>query len=435
MLHSSELSWLLLCCSALLGQALGYAGSQRRGSVLVLLLTVTVPIWMTVLRALSLGPLLTLAGSALLATASYWGLAQLVPAYWRRREDLSVRDFYRIELTGALAGLVSALLLGPLRATQVFSWAALLGGWSTRGWGARTLLVLLALATSLGFPSACWRAAARSYPGHRLRSLEISPYQYVEVIEDRSGRFLLLNGLCHYGPREFGLLNLYLAQLPAEMLAPSARPYGCLVIGAGTLVAPALTAEQGLETTVIELDPAVVEVGAREFRKERPGDDRFQVETGDVRRLLARHSSFGLVVVNLPAPYSLNVASLFSREFLGELRQKLPEQGLCSTFLGSPLDAGGADSTQGPILAAMLSAFPYTIAVSGKNCENTVVIGSQQPVADLAQWRARLRSHGQNRFTLYSRDELSRLVQPFAPVALNDLRVCAAFNLSLWQDP
>ena len=141
------------------------------------------------------------------------------------------------------------------------------------------------------------------------------------------------------------------------------------------------------------------------------------------------------MVVNLPAPYSLNVASMFTQEFFEVLRQKVSADGVCTVFLGSPLDPAGADLTQGPILAAMLRAFPDVLAISSLNCQNTVVLGSSGSLGNVREWRVRLRSHGQNRFALYSRQQLAALTEGFSPSSLNDLRICAALNRTLWEGP
>lgn len=433
-LHSSELPWLLLCCTALAGQALGYGRSRPQWASGFLAVTISAPLLVVGVRCCATTAGTTLVLSGLLATAATFALSHLVSCYWRVRGDQSLVRFYRIELGGAISGLVCALLWGPLRSTQLFPWSVLVAAWPLGTRLQRLCLCCMALVSSLGFSSVCWQAARLAYPGSRLVALRISPYQYVEVVENKTGRFLFLNGLCHYGPTTYNQLNLYLAQLPAERLSGLARQSGCLVVGAGTFVAPALTVREGFATTVVELDPAVVALGLEHFQNERPGQDQFEVESGDVRRLLSGHAPFGLIVINLPAPYSLNVASLFTREFYQAARQKLRRDGLCTVFLGACLDPRGANDAQGPILSAMLSVFPHTLAISSTTCQNTVVIGSESRLSS-EDWRKLLRRHGQNRFTLYSGLQLAELSRDFPPAGLQDLRLCAAFNKALWFGP
>lgn len=434
-LHSSELPWLLLCCTALLGQGLGYSWGVRKWPALSLTVTLSAPLLVAALRSLHLSPWGNLAATAILSTSASFGLSQLISSYWQNRAGASLIAFYRIELAGAINALLLAFLLGPVHSTQVFPWAVLLAAWSLRTGPARLALAGLAALNSLGFTWASWQAARSDYADGRILAQQVSPFQYVEVVENRLGRFLFLNGLCHYGPSVYNQLNLYLTQLPAELLPSAAREKGCLVIGAGTFVAPAMAASQGLTTTVIELDPAVVELGLEHFRKERPQRAPFRVLTGDVRRLLPDQGQFGLVVVNLPAPYSLNVASLFTREFFLALRGKLTPDGFCTVYLGAPLEGAVANPAQGPILAAVLAAFPDVLAISSTNCQNTILIGSSRPVGDVRDWRSHLRRHGQNRFTLFSRSQLVEIAQNFSPSSLDDLRMCAAFNQFLWQEP
>ena len=434
-LHSSELPWLLVSCTALLGQALGYGWRSRKWPAIFLVLTLFAPVLASQIRNCQGGAWTTLLLSASLALTTSFPLSHLVACYWHWQANASIRTFYRRELLGVLSALVLTLALGPIRSTLIFPWGVVLAAWSLHSRLSRAFLLVLATLASLSLSGARQQGARSAFPGATLVAQEVSPYQYVEVVDTAAGRFLFLNGLCHYGPPAYKQLNTYLAQIPARRLPDSARRAGCLVLGAGTFVAPALVAEQGLETTVIELDPAVVKLGIEYFQQSRPAGDHFQITTGDARVLLRRHPPVGLVVINLPSPYSLNVASLFTQEFFREVRGKLVPGGVCSVFLGAPLDPAGANSVQGPTLAALQTAFPHSLAISSRSCDNTVVYSSSDPLGSLQELRRDLRAHGQNRFTLYSREQLEGLTRGIAPASLNDLSLCAALNRTLWMQP
>ena len=431
-LHSSELPWLLLSCTALLGQAAGYGWRQRRWPLLFLTVCWTTPLLAALLRAVALPPWATLAASAALAVASSFPLAYLISQLWSGH---SLRSFYRVELGGALVALLTALLFSPPACTFIFPWAVLLGAWSRLPRITRPLACLLPLLSSVGFPQARWQAASHAYQPHQLLAQQISAYQYVEVVETPTGRAFFLNGLCHYGPDAYNRLNFYLGPLAASRISPEARRAGCLMLGAGTFVAPALVAESGVKTTVIELDPAVVGLGMTFFEQARPKSARFEILTGDARRLLAEQPPQGLIVVNLPSPYNLNVASMFTVEFYRSIKARLVQGGACSVFLGAPLEPTGANSVQGPILAALLEVFPEALAVSSHGFDNTVVLVSGDPLGETAEVRRYLRTHGQNRFTLYTRPQLQALAGNFQAASLNDLRLCSALNRLLWEIP
>ncbi|MBS2039705.1 hypothetical protein JST97_32265 [bacterium] len=434
-LHSSELPWLLLSCTAVLGQAAGYGWRTQRWPQLFLVFTLLAPSLAALLRILQAHAWLTLFLSAALAVCSSFPLAYLISQLWRGER---LRNFYRLELSGALAALLTALLLTPSLCTHLFAWAVLASAWGLLSKVGRGMALLLSLLQSILFPQVRWWAAQAAYGPDRLVAQEVSPYQYVEVVEatDATGsRYLFLNGLCHYGPDAYNRLNFYLGPMAASRLPQSARQAGCLVLGAGTFLAPALVAEQGLKTTVLELDPAVAKLGLDWFREARPAGDHFSTLTGDARVLLRQQPETGLVVINLPSPYSLNVASMFTKEFYQSVRARLVTGGVCSVFLGAPLDPSSVSPVQGPILAALLEAFPEAMAVSGRNFDNTVVLVSSEPLGEASDLRRYLRAQGKNRFTIYTRPQLKEMARGFEPSSFNNLSICAALNRILWEIP
>jgi len=442
--HSSEFPWLLLSTTALLGQALGYATRGYRWPRLLLALAMVAPLGACALRAVANDlwwrehPWLLLAMAALLASGSSLGLSRLLSYYWTVRPEVGFRRFYRLEIGGALALLAVAVGLGPLTTMRLFPWLVAGAVAAVNGWPLRLLLLVAACGVSLGLPGANQWAAARAYPGSRLCYQQISPYQYVEVLENAGRPYLFLNGLTHYGPAADNQLNRYLAEFPALHLPPSARPAGCIILGAGSLVAPAYTRRAGLATTVVELDPLVVEAGRDYFADERAliyPDQDWRLVVGDARQELHRLPSTGLIVVNLPSPASLSVASLFTREFFTAARQKLVTGGQFSLFLGSPLDQGQPGDFQAPIVQAVLQTFPEVLAISSRSCDNTILLASSQPLGDSQEWHRFLRRHGQNRYQILERPQLEAATLGVPAASLANMRFCAAFNRQLWRVP
>ena len=443
--HSSELPWQLLAMGALLGQGLGYWLSGSGWSRCLLPVASLAPLLAVALRFLcARGPLehnfwLSLLLGLSISLLCSAGLAQLTVAYWRQRPaKVRLSRFYALELLGAIACLALALLLGPDLATLLYPWAVLLAAQGLVGWPTCAMLLLVALLESLTFTRARWASGQHAYFPFTLKAQAVSPYQYVEIAEYQGQPYLLLNGLCHYGPQSTNQLNQYLAQWPAQRLAPQARQAGCIILGAGSFVAAAHTMKEGLKTTVIELDPEVVRVGRESFQGQwRPISDLegLTVVVGDARQELTRQAPTGLLVINLPTPYSLNVASLFTREFFESARSQLVPGGQLSLFLGGPLQKTGLDSYEGPVVQALLQVFPHLLAISSASCDNTVILASNSSLGSPAEWRRHLLAQGQNRFGLLTEVELKVMANQFRPASLRDFRFCAYLNRDLWFGP
>ncbi|MBT9582946.1 hypothetical protein IV102_06325 [bacterium] len=443
--HSSELPWQTLAVGALLGQALGYWLGALKWSRALVPVASLAPLLAVALRGLSsLGPLqhnlvLRLLSGMSVAVVCSAGLAQLTVAYWNHRPArMRLSRFYALEMLGAIGALALALALGPDGSTLVYPWCVLL---AAQGWvGLPTCLSLLLVAVleSLTFSQARWLAGQRAYSPALLKAQAVSPYQYVEIVEQHGQSYLFLNGLCHYGPQSVNQLNRYLAQWPAQRLPSGVQRSGCLILGAGSFVAPAYTLQAGLPTTVIELDARVVELGRANFADQwRPIHplDGLKVVVGDARQELERQGPTGLVVINLPTPYSLNVASLFTREFFERIRGQLVPGGQLSLFLGGPLQETGLDGFEGPVVQALLQVFPHLLAISSVSCENTVILASDSPLGTPTEWRRHLRSQGQSRFRLLTEEDLKVLAAPYQPASFNNFQFCAALNRSLWVTP
>jgi len=439
--RSGELAFQLLSISLLLGHAVGY---RCPGWTLPLLATVTC------LSSTVLFGLRSLSGSypglalslvwSILATA---GMAHLTVEWWRRREKTprTLALLYSSEMLGACLGFAGALLLGSRGLISALPWLVALTIFSNRR-PLTALLCLLLAAIQAPFLSQWedWgrRQVLDSDLGQKTTILAsaFSPYQVVEVVETRQGRYLFLNGMCHHDPIQLVKLNDLLAALPAEVLTPQVRSQGALILGAGALMSAAETQKRGWSTTVVELDPKVMELSKDYFAPINGldlHDANLQLVVDDARSFCHREPrKYGLIVFSLPYPYSLNAASLFTREFFQKMADRLQPDGAMAVFLGSPVQKHRLDPIAGGFLRALRQTFPNIIGVSSFECQNTVVYVSHQPSLTQARMRSTLLALGHSRFRIYSAQQLDNMIGYYGASNLWDFRFCARLNLGLW---
>lgn len=442
--RSGDLAFQFLSVCLLLGHVLGYRCAPRLYPALALL-SASTPAFLFALRALS-GSLVALALGLSWAILATGGLAFLTVDWWRRRGTSSRRlaQLYSSEMLGAALAFGLALALGSRQLLTLFPWLVAVTLASNARPRLAALCALLAGLQLLTLQdleswgrgkalSADLRAPAR------VLEAAYSPYQVVEVVEARGQHYLFLNGLCHHDPDHLIRLNDLLSTLPAQLLDPELRRHGALVLGAGALMSAAETQKQGWPTTVVELDPKVLELSQRHFAPLnglRLDDPQLRCVANDARAFVHQsQEQFGLIVFSLPYPYSLNSASLFTREFFEQLSKRLHPQGCLAMFLGSPVSDHKLEPTGGSFLRAARQVFPKALGVSSRDCYNTVVYASFEPCLDPLVLRQSLLKLGHSRFQIYDARRLDEMIGFYRASSLWDFRFCARLNLSLWRQP
>ncbi|HUG47017.1 MAG TPA: fused MFS/spermidine synthase [Candidatus Limnocylindria bacterium] len=164
-----------------------------------------------------------------------------------------------------------------------------------------------------------------------------SAYYCVRIEADPgrlSGRTLWLDQLRHSyvdledpSHLEFEYTRLFADAI--ETVAPSGQPVDVLHVGGGGFSLPRYLREArpGTQSTVLELDPLLVDLAQRELGLE-PGAD-LRIETGDGRLTLARQPADAYDVVLGDAFGGLAVPwHLTTREFLADVRRVLRPSGL-----------------------------------------------------------------------------------------------------------
>lgn len=428
----------MLGVALLLGHALGYRMPPGWQPMLAILCGLT-PAMLILLRCLGRGepeqnypPALALGlGLAILSTAA---LARLTLHWWGRLGGTRAQliRLYSLELLGSACGLMLAVAAGPLGLLRIFPWLVVPAFAFLRPLA--LVCALAAMLQSLWLPA--WMLAAarlvhRSGGATDVLEAAFSPYQLVEAVDYGGQRHLFLNGLCHHNPGILKALNYYLSALPARLLNEPARSQGALILGGGALLSAAETRREGLDTTVVELDPVVLRISQTYFARDfglDPADPGLHLVCDDARRYTRGARHYGLIVFSLPYPYSINVASLFTREYFAQLRERLAPGGILTVFLGSPAERGGRlDPVATSIFHSLRLEFPYTLPISSREMSNTVVLCTREHGLSRTAVGRQCARDGYRRFHFLSNGPLDT-----PPTSLWDLRICARLNLSLW---
>jgi spermidine synthase len=201
---------------------------------------------------------------------------------------------------------------------------------------------------------------------HHIRGARVlysvnSPYQKVEVIQNRrGGRYLYLDGLQNLNSTDLEGLNFYIAQIPAELMQPGKT----LLIGNGTLSSVSRVYPHSGEVTSVELDGGVLEAGRRHFTPPETleGLEHWSLHVDDGKHFLRQSETrYDLVVVDVPSPLTIQEAYLHSVEFYQLVKEHLTEQGVLAVQLSGPLQKN--NRTPARVTAALREVFPEVLYI------------------------------------------------------------------------
>jgi spermidine synthase len=349
----------------------------------------------------------------------------------------SLPALYAAELGGALVALALLALSPSFRVTLALSSAAAVLALHL---GLKRLRISLpaaaaAVGAALAYPRFDEAAALLYYAGYhgrrtpRIVVTEYSPYQRIDVVDDARGRrSLYLDGVWFFRSDGFDGHNRFLAELPgalhtrattgrrqastgaeARELAPRA-----LVIGSGSFSSAAYLHGLGYEVTVVELDEAVARIGFFAFGETHglvPG--AVKVWIGDGRRFLTETAlSFDVIALDVPAPYHLRTALLYTPGFYRLAASRLRPSGVVSLSL-----CGRTDGPVGKaIAAAAAQAFPSVIAVESATSGLSHLYGGSPLPFSAADVTAALAERDPRGGRVYADGELRAMVEGVEPL-------------------
>ncbi len=202
-----------------------------------------------------------------------------------------------------------------------------------------------------------------------------SPYQRVEVIENRRGkRYLYLDGLQNLNSTDLESLNYYIALVPAALMEPEST----LLIGNGTLSSVPKVYPYSQRVTSVELDPGVLEAGRRFFTDEKKleGLDNWTLHVDDGKHFLRKtQERFDLVIVDVPSPLTIQEAYLHSVEFYALVNERLTDNGVIAVQLSGPLQKN--NRTPARVTASLRSVFNDVMVLDSDRADRSFAYASR----------------------------------------------------------
>ncbi len=293
---------------------------------------------------------------------------------------------YAISTWGSLLGTyLSVLVTIPLTGTRItavlfgllLTLVGIGGMWQTHR---RYALGLLAFGGAVLLAAWPWtQGTLKAYPGQVYETE--SAYNYIQVVQQDDCYYLLLNEgqafhsfYCEGGrvPR----ISVWSIMLAAPYFNPApvrVNSLGVVGLAAGTIPKQYTMVYGDISVDGIELDGEIVRVGRAYFDLTEPnirvivGDGRYELNRLDVRYDVITLDAYKVPYI----PWHLT-----TREFFGEVKAHLTEQGVLAVNVGrAPHDRRLVDA----IAATLLTVFPSVHAIDVPGSLNTILVATVQP--------------------------------------------------------
>jgi len=340
----------------------------------------------------------------------------------------ALRVAYGCELVGFALGSAMGHWLGvyPMWSFgfHTLAWTLLLVvvlGWSWRQTSAWLMLAGLAIAchTTLNTHTAnLVYATKHRLPGARVLWSIDTTYQRVEVIEiPGRGKMLYLDGLRNLDNRSLNILNHYLARVPGQRIQPAQT----LLLGNGTLSMVEDLAGLSGQLTSVEIDPGVVDAGARFFTPAAPLQrlTNWRLIYADGKAYLAgTDHQFDLIIADIPSPLSLGEAYLHTREFYQLCADHMTPDGVLAVQLSGTL--GSSQRTPARILAGLREVFANIVVIESEQAERSFAYASKTRIFD-TQAIAALASPSETKLSVLAGKRLMKRLDTARPLTLDDL--------------
>ncbi len=231
---------------------------------------------------------------------------------------------------------------------------------------------------------------SRGYDNPKVLFSGNSFYHSVEVIDtyfDKTqkvpkGRVSFINGIKYFQykydlsdgffqPTSLSEFTYYLAELPAKYLSQKLnRKLRILILGGGSLYSLNRVAPFSEKTTLVEIDPVVVEAAKKcwtDFNKYNKLDN-YEIVIDDAKHYLkASDEKFDLIIMDISAPYYLGTALLHNEDFFKLVKTKLKEDGIFSESTQSRPRPKYPNAMAMKILKSVRNVFPKYLLVDSKN--------------------------------------------------------------------
>jgi len=457
LLMGTELVALFVTGSAFVGYSVGYLFSNRLSDRAVrLLATITLPIhlilpvaYRLIIATLSaalpgtggfrIGFVLLLALTPFVVSAFY---SLFLPRFISAQGNL-VR-LYSIELVGSAFGVLLLFLLGGRGLLALYVPYTLI------------LLIILALVNvsrrwvaGLAIFAALWLAALPALDAtsnatvyravHNIENAEslasiYSPYQKVDVLRDGNGDlYLYLNGLMDYGSGGLMRFNVILSGVPAQLI----RPGQMAIVGSGSMASVGFASPYAGHVTTVELDPVVSALSQQYFGKINHLDQvrNWTLITDDAKHFFgsgeARYDLpvlYDLIVMDVPAPFTIQEATLHSAEYYALLKRHLRPGGVVSVSLSNTF--GPAHTLSMRVVAGLLANFKEVLVVTSGSADLSFAYAGDQLPFDSTTVEKTLRANDETQFIIYQPPAVHVLAGDQRPISLDDMSLVWDLSIS-----
>ena len=367
------------------------------------------------------------------ALSSFYSV--LLPRFIDEASDSerSLARSYGSELAGAIAGVALLYVVARSPWATAVVYQAALALLVVLIWR-RALVGALAVAAvsvyALAFPALDARSLSFSYASiqgidsPQVLSSVNTFYQRVDILRSGTGRrYIYLSGRMNYGSNALVRFNAALSELPARLL----KPRRALIVGSGSMASVWSVSPHAGHVTTVELDPAVVE-GSRTYLADVNHLDRvtnWNLVINDAKTFLgSTPESFDLIVMDVPAPTTIQLGLLHSIEFYRMARARLAPGGVISVSLSGIFDQDrGTPST---VASALLKVFPQVVVYTADDAGRSFALAGDAlgfTMDDLQRTAAEI---GTPELDIYDQDEIEEIAGKSPALSADDMRPVVA---------
>lgn len=255
-----------------------------------------------------------------------------------------------------------------------------------------------------------------------------SAYQKVDVVEnDKGARFLYLNGLMDFNSTFLEDFNYFLSELPARLQGKSK----VLIVGSGSMSSVSHVAPYASSIKTVEIDRAVAAAGREFFSQYNrlSNTPTWNLIIDDAKHYLGSHpeEKYDLVIMDVPAPTTVQEALLHSREFYSLVGKHLSERGVVSVSLSGNFEPGNLTPTT--VAAGLMEVFPECWVVTSSSARRSFAMAGWKMRFGRGEIEAILKGRPSETFAVFDRAAMEHTVGEVAPFSLDHMEVVLRNNL------
>jgi spermidine synthase len=182
--------------------------------------------------------------------------------------------------------------------------------------------------------------------------------------------------------------------------------------------------------TTVEIDPVVADLSQRHFGAINRLDTvhNWTLVIDDAKHYFGNTDArYDLISMDVPAPITIQEATLHSVEYYALLKQHLTPRGVVSVSLSSTFNANRELALR--VVAGLLANFKQVYVVTANSAGLSFAYASDDLPFDAATVEQTLRANDEVQFAIFQPEAVRAVVAKAAPISLDDMGL--VWNLSL----